>query len=143
MKETGKESVRHIGFINSADNKEILDLAHLLAKHLGESKEYTEYAAARKRLENNAENYKILAEYRRHQLSVHLAEISGEDSSSALRELENIYFSFANNKDVSDFLYAEGRFSRLINDVQIILGKTLDLSFDWEEQSNNQNVSLH
>lgn len=111
-------------------NHEIIALANTLAERIRDSKEYYSYCEARKKLYGDKKSSRLLAEYRKQQLRLHIAQISGEDIEDDFEELEQTYFNFCGDEAISDFLYAEGRFSRLLNDVQSALGKNLDI---WME----------
>lgn len=120
------------------NNQEIIELANTLADRIRNSKEYLSYCEARRKLYVDKQNSQKLAEYRKQQLRLHIAQISGEDTDEDLAELEKAYFSFCGDEVVSDFLYAEGRFSRLLNDVQSALGKNLDI---WMELGIDEDES--
>ena len=119
-------------------NKDILDLAASLAREIKNSKEYSLYCEARQKLFDDKKQTQRLAEYRRQQLKMQFANMIGEDYEEENGGLEELYHAFINNEAISDFLYAESRFTRLLNDVQNILGKNLDLwvevGFEEEEE---------
>lgn len=119
-------------------NKDILDLAASLAREIKNSKEYGLYCEARQKLFDDKKQTQMLAEYRRQQLKMQFANMIGEAYEEENGGLEELYHAFINNEAISDFLYAESRFTRLLNDVQNILGKNLDLwvevGFEEEEE---------
>ncbi len=119
-------------------NKDILDLAASLAVEIKNSKEYNLYCEARQKLFDDKKQTQMLAEYRRQQLKMQFANMIGEDYEEESTGLEELYHAFINNEAISDFLYAESRLTRLLNDVQNILGKNLDLwvevGFEEEEE---------
>ena len=57
--------------------------------------------------------------------------------------MEQAYFTFCKDEVISDFLYAEGRFSRLLGDVQAALGKNLDIWMELGIDENDSNQFLN
>ncbi|MGI6677586.1 MAG: YlbF family regulator [Dehalobacterium sp.] len=111
------------------------DQAMELAKTLQESNEYRQYLTAKKRLQEDDKNTALLQEFRRIQLELQIAEISGEDTESALEQLERIYQQISLNPIVNEFLTAEYQLARLMMDVQKILSEALEF---WHEADINK-----
>ncbi len=132
-----KEKNKNIGG-NIASNKEIIALANTLSERIRSSNEYRNYCEARQNLHGDKKNSQLLSEYRKQQLRLHIAQISGEDTEEDFEDLEQAYFTFCSDEVISNFLYAEGRFSRLLGDVQAALGKNLDI---WMELGIDENDS--
>lgn len=106
------------------------DIAHELAKTLKDSEEYRKYLEAKERLQSDAGNTNMLQEFRRKQLELQIAEMSGEDIEMSLEQLENIYQKLSLNPIVNEFLTAEYQLARMMTDVQKIIGEALDLWID-------------
>ncbi|MGI6711648.1 MAG: YlbF family regulator [Bacillota bacterium] len=117
----------------------VYDRAQELAKTLQESEEYQQYIVAKEKLQKDEENAHMLQEFRKRQLEVQIAEISGEDVDSQIEQLEKIYEILSLNPIVNDFLTAEYRLSRVITDVQKILGEALDVWVDLDVTKKNMN----
>jgi len=123
---------------NKEENREILDLAADLAQEIKNSKEYALYCEARQKLFSDKKQAELLAEYRRHQLWHEFAALSGEDYEENEHNSDKDYQMFSSNPAISDFLYAESRFTRLLNEIQNILGRNLDI---WIEVGGSEEDS--
>ncbi|MGI6685982.1 MAG: YlbF family regulator [Bacillota bacterium] len=108
------------------------DRAHELARTLQESEEYRRYAEAKEKLQSDEENANMLQEFRRKQIELQIAEMTGEDIENSLEQLENIYQLLSMNPIINEFLTAEYRLARLMTDVQKIIGEALDLWIDLD-----------
>jgi len=113
-----------------AGKEEICAQAARLGEMLVASAEYRQYLDAKKKLQVNSEQAYILSKLRQQQISLRLAKFLGEDLDEAEDDFENLYATFCLEPVISDFLYAEGRLGRLIDEVQKICGDKLDL---WSE----------
>lgn len=85
----------------------------------------------------------MLMDLRSQQVHLYLAQIIGDDVEEELAEFQNTYYAFSAKPEVSEFLFAEGRFTRLFNEVQKVLGKKLDLWTDMEVRVPNNNIFLN
>ncbi|MEL7565358.1 MAG: YlbF family regulator [Dehalobacterium sp.] len=108
------------------------DRAHELARTLQDSEEYRRYIEAKERLQSDEGNANMLQEFRRKQLELQIAEMSGEDVENSLEQLESIYQKLSLNPIVNEFLTAEYRLARMMTDVQRIIGEALDLWIDMD-----------
>lgn len=118
---------------------DVYEQAHALARMIQESAEYQNYTDAKIKLQQDEANATMLQEFRRRQLEVQIAQISGEDTDHNLEQLESIYQVMSLNPVVNEFLTAEYRFARMMTDVQKILGEDLDLWVDLDEVKKNMN----
>lgn len=109
------------------------DRAHELARTLQESEEYRKYVEAKERLQSDEGNANMLQEFRRKQLELQIAEMSGEDIEMSLEQLEKVYQILSLNPIVNEFLTAEYRLARMMTDVQRIIGEALDLWIDLDD----------
>lgn len=106
--------------------------ASKLAELLCQSPEYNQFMAARRKLEADGENAYILAELRQRQMAMRMAAMLGEDLGEEYSEFENMYLLLAQEPSISDYLFAEGRFFRLIADVEEVFSDKLDLGAAME-----------
>ena len=114
-----------------------------LARLLLESDEYLVYSSAKESLQTDNKSAYMLSQFRHQQLRLHIAQFSGEDVEDDMEELEEFYTSICDNPLINDFIDAEGKFTRLLADVQKILGKALNLwpGFEFAWQSENENLN--
>lgn len=105
------------------------DAAHLLTKALRESPEFIEYGEAQKLMANDSAAREMLIDFRKEQFRLQKQKLSGlEVAPEQIEKLEKLFEVLNLNLTVKRFLDAEFRFSRLIGDVQKIIGEaTADL----------------
>lgn len=115
-------------------HQQIMHQASKLAEMLRQSPEYTQYMSAREKLEADEGNTSMLAELRQQQMAVHMSYMMGEGDEEAGRELEKMFSFLAQEPVISDYLFAEGRFFRLISDVENIFSDRLGLN-DGDDES--------
>ncbi len=101
---------------------QIRDIAYRLAEAITELPEYREYKEARRKLEQDQDNYAILEMYRHRQWEVQLESMLGKDTRDLEEDLvEEMTVSLQGNHAVNDFLLAEYRFTRILSEIQEIL----------------------
>lgn len=101
---------------------QIRDIAYRLAEAITELPEYREYKEARRKLEQDQDNYAILEMYRHRQWEVQLESMLGKDTRDLEEGLvEEMTVSLQGNHAVNDFLLAEYRFTRILSEIQEIL----------------------
>jgi len=116
------------------------DKAHELAKLLGKSDEYDLFKKAKHSLEQDEENVKMLQDFKRKQLEIQMAQISGtEVDEEYIKQTERLYEVLSMNSKVNEYLNAEYRLSRLMNDIQKILGDAVSEWFSLEVKDKNIN----
>jgi cell fate (sporulation/competence/biofilm development) regulator YlbF (YheA/YmcA/DUF963 family) len=105
------------------------DAAHRLAKALRESAELQEYSEAQKLMLDDSAAREMLIDFRKEQFRLQKQKLSGlEIAPEQGEKLERLFEVLNLNLTVKRFLDAEFRFSRLIGDIQNIIGEaTADL----------------
>lgn len=116
--------------ISLAQRKLLREHAAQLADVLSECPEYINFVNARRRLEENQEYAEFLNEMRRQQIVVRLSGILGEDAAEDSIEFDSMYSLMADEPLISEYLFAEYRFLRLISDVENVFSSKLSL---WDE----------
>ncbi|MCL2817540.1 MAG: YlbF family regulator [Clostridiales bacterium] len=121
----------------------IYDQAFELARLLQQSDEYLLYSSAKESLQSNNKSAYMLSQFRHRQLRLHVAQFSGEDVEEDMGELEESFDSMCNDPVISAFVDAEGKFTRLLADVQKIVGNALNMwpGFEFAWQSANENLN--
>ena len=113
--------------------KQIQDHATALAQLLTQSPEYYDFIEARQKLEADRENSSLLNELRQQQMSLRMAAMLGEDVTEDSQDFENTFRLFTQDPKISEYLFAEGRFFRLIADVEKVFSDFLDI---WHLDEN-------
>ncbi|MEG1537058.1 MAG: YlbF family regulator [Clostridiales bacterium] len=133
---TTKKTADKNKIINKQD---IRQQATVLADLLAESGEYLQYIEAKKRLSADREQLYVLNELRQQQFNLRFASMLGEDTDDESADLETAYSAITKDPLVCDFLYAEGRFLRLVSDVQEVFSAKLET---WNMFSDEENVGV-
>ena len=104
------------------------DAAHLLAKALKESPEYTEFKNLKDKVQQQDTTKKMLKDFRKKQFTLQAKQMSGqqvsEEETKKVQELQNVLLQ---NPLVGPYLHAEYRLSTILNDVYKILGDAVDM----------------
>lgn len=110
----------------AVNRNDIRKQAAILAELLASSNEYLQYIEAKKNLAADEEQLFVLSELRQQQFNLRFAAMIGEDIGAEKADFEIAYAALASDPRVCDYLYAEGRFFRLIADVQEVFGSRID-----------------
>lgn len=117
--------------------------ASKLAELLWQSPEYRQYVAAKNRLEADDEHSTMLAELRQQQMALRMAAMMGEDVNEEYGDFESMYLSLSEEPAINDYLFAEGRFFRLIADVEDVFSDRLELWQLAEDEPERPGYSLN
>jgi len=98
-----------------------------LADLLRQSPEYHQFLAAKQKLEEDNENAAMLSELRQQQVALRMASMLGEDVNEDMGDFENMFILLSQEPTISDYLFAEGRLLRLINEVEQVFSDKLEL----------------
>jgi len=100
------------------------DKAHDLAMMLGRSEEYKSYQEAKIKLEQDANNVRMLEEFRQLQWEIQMCQMTGQEVDEAqLQQLERDYEFLSMSPVINQYLTAEYRFARMMADIQkIVIG---------------------
>ncbi len=117
----------------------VLGTAHQLAQEIRNSEEYRSFIDAKEILKNDEANYRIIRDFQMKQMEVQQAQLFGLDvSEEKMQEMERLYSLLSLNPDAREYLEAEFKISRLINDVQRIIGEAiidaLPIGFEDDEE---------
>jgi len=116
------------------------DKAHELAKLLEGSEEYNLFRKAKHSLEQDQENVKMIHDFRRKQLEIQMAQISGmEIDEEYIKQTEKLYEVLSMNSQINEYFNAEYRLSKMMSDIQKILGDAVSEWFSLELKDKNVN----
>ena len=134
----------HDHIADSDVRQTIRQRADELAELLCESHEYHQFIAARRQLEQDAENSHVLNELRQQQMHLRMAAMLGEDVSEDNQEFERMFKVLSQEPNISNYLVAEGRFFRLVSEVEEAFAKRLGFSHYFEDtEARNRDVHLN
>ncbi len=112
---------------------DVYDRAHELARALGRSGEYNDFRLARAKLAGSTSSMDMLRDFRRRQLELEMAVLSGKEPDQELKQaLEESYRIINLNPAITAYLEAEARVARLLADIQKIL---LDAMPEWGQDT--------
>ncbi|MFA5536316.1 MAG: YlbF family regulator [Bacillota bacterium] len=105
----------------------VYDKAHELAKALANSQEYRQFLEVKEKLQQDGINFSLLEDFRRQQLEVQMAEILGSETDESLEKLEQTYNLLSGIPVINEYLTAEYRLSRMLADIQKIVGEVVGI----------------
>lgn len=102
------------------------DLAHELARTLKESDEFKQFIISKEKVMSDAGNHKMIRDFQLKQWEIREAQmLDTEVSEERLQELERLYSLLSLNPAAREYLEAEFEVSRMVNDIQIIIGEAI------------------
>ncbi len=106
----------------------VYDEAHSLAKAIKESDEFKEYDATKKKVDENPELAKMLADFQGKQLELQTKQMMGEEMGPEMMEsIQTLYTIIMKNPVAAEHMQNEMRFSMMMNDVYQILGDAMGM----------------
>ncbi|HHT01111.1 MAG TPA: YlbF family regulator [Firmicutes bacterium] len=116
----------------------IYDKAYELARSLAESKEYQAFLTAKKNVQEDEAAFRMLADFRRHQVELQARQMMGETiSEDKLGRLHQLVELMQHKQNVQAFLETEERLGRVMADIHRILGEGIKEWFDFTEFLND------
>ncbi|NLM87077.1 MAG: YlbF family regulator [Clostridiales bacterium] len=107
------------------------DLAHALAKQINESAEVREYQRLKEIVEESETTRALLKEYKRLQMMVQMAAMSGQslpgDDMSRFQSISSLLYG---GTDTSAFLLSEMRLQQALADIYNIIAKAAGMQLD-------------
>ena len=102
------------------------DLAHELARTLKESDEFKQFLKSKEKVMSDVNNHKMIREFQLKQWEIREAQmLDTEISEERLQELERLYSLVSLNPAAREYLEAEFGVSRMVNDIQKIIGEAI------------------
>jgi cell fate (sporulation/competence/biofilm development) regulator YlbF (YheA/YmcA/DUF963 family) len=120
------------------------DVAQQLARELKESDEYQDFIGAKEMIKADGSNYKMIQDFQLKQFEIQQAQLFQLDvAEEKQQELERLYSLLSLNPAARHYLEAEFRISRLVNDVQKIIGDAIQdaLPIGFEELDESHPVA--
>lgn len=102
------------------------ELAHELAKALRESEEYVKFLAAKEKIMVDEGNRKMVSNFQIKQWEIQQAQAFNQEIDiEKQQELERLYSLLSINPRTREYIEAEFKISKLVNDVQKIIGEAM------------------
>ena len=102
------------------------DLARELARTLKESDEFKHFLKSKEKVMSDANNHKMIREFQLKQWEIREAQmLEAEVSEEKQQELERLYSLVSLNLTAREYLEAEFEVSRMVNDIQKIIGEAI------------------
>ena len=114
------------------------DLAYELARTLKESDEFKQFLISKKKVMSDTNNHKMIREFQLKQWEIREAQmLETEISEEKQQELERLYSLVSINPAAREYLEAEFEVSRMVNDIQKIIGEAIQdaMPIGFEELS--------
>jgi cell fate (sporulation/competence/biofilm development) regulator YlbF (YheA/YmcA/DUF963 family) len=102
------------------------DLANQLARTLKESDQFKQFLKSKEKVMSDANNHKMIREFQLKQWEIREAQmLETEISEEKQQELERLYSLVSINPTAREYLEAEFEVSRMVNDIQNIIGAAI------------------
>jgi len=102
------------------------ELAHELARTLKESEEFKQFLVSKKKVMSDESNHKMIREFQLKQWEIReLQMLDTEIGEERQQELERLYSLVSLNPAAREYLEAEFEVSRMVNDIQKIIGEAI------------------
>ncbi|HUX47263.1 MAG TPA: YlbF family regulator [Desulfosporosinus sp.] len=102
------------------------DLAYELARTLKASDEFKQFHKSKEKVMSDANNHKMIREFQLKQWEIREAQmLETEISEEKQQELERLYSLVSLNPAAREYLEAEFDVSRMVNDIQKIIGEAI------------------
>lgn len=87
--------------------------------------EVKEFKRLKKKIDENAENKKIIDDFHKKLYDYKIAKQNGEDVSDREKQLNDLNVILMSNSEISEFMAAEVRISTIMNDIVKMLEDTI------------------
>lgn len=112
----------------------VYDKAHETARALKESLQYKKYLQAREGLKANQEIWNMFKDFRKRQKEIQQMILSGQEPSrEKVEEARHLLEIVTSAPQVGEFLRCELELVRVVEDIQHILLRAVDLELEDEE----------
>lgn len=103
--------------------------AHNLAHAIKECEEFKTYDSLKKKIDENPELSKVIADFQMMQMQVQFKQMSGEEADQdMMSKVQELYGILLRDPIAAEYMQAEMRFSLMMNDVYKILGDAIGQS---------------
>ncbi len=112
----------------------VYDCAHQLAKFLKTSDEYLNFTKCREEIIKEPKLKKILKDFQQKQLELQTLQITGKEiDDGKINQVQKLYEILMKDPKTKEYLEAEIRFSQLMNDINNIIAKAIDIESIFED----------
>jgi len=114
----------------------VYESANQLAQEIRNSEEFRRFIQVKSKIKSEPLNYRMVRCYQLKQFEIQQAQFLNEEiSAESQQELERLYSLLSLNPSTREYLEAEFRITKLLNDVQMIIGEVMQdaLPIGFEE----------
>jgi len=109
----------------------VYDRAHETARALKESPQYKAYTRVREELKNDRNSWQMVKDFRARQTQIQKQILSGEEPpADKIKEIQDLSEIIGRSQQATDFFQAEMELIRVVEDIQRILVKSIDLELE-------------
>ncbi len=109
------------------------DLAHQLARAIKDSDEYKSYIEKKDALDQDEKNKKMVEDFQKQILELQLDYMSGKEiDENEIEKLGKLEEVLNLNPVINSYFQAELRFSKLVQDINNIIGDAIEDAIDIE-----------
>ncbi|NLJ78310.1 MAG: YlbF family regulator [Tissierellia bacterium] len=109
----------------------VYDQAHNLARAIKESEEYRTYMEKRKIVYGDEKNKNMVEDFRQRIMKMQMDQMAGKEvDPEEIERTNNLENVLMLNTSINEFFTAELRFSQLVQDINDIIGKAIEIEQD-------------
>ena len=109
----------------------VYDLAHQLARAIKNSEEYKNYIEKKNILYSNEKNKQMVQDFKEKVFNIQISQMTGKEiNQEELDKIKKLEEILRLNPTINDYLIAEFRYSRLIEDISKIISEAIDIDMN-------------
>jgi len=106
----------------------VYDQAHNLARAIKDSEEYKTYVEKRKIVYANEKNREMVEDFKKRIMKIQMDQMAGKEiDPKEIEKANNLENLLMLNTSINEFLTAELRFSQMVQDINNIIEKAIDI----------------
>ncbi|MCQ2553679.1 MAG: YlbF family regulator [Clostridia bacterium] len=104
----------------------VYDLAHELARSLKETDQYKDYAAAKKKIDANADLAKMIEDFQQKSMEIQSAQMMGQEPNpEAVAQFQQMYGIVLSDPLAAEYMQKQMSLSQIVTELYGILGEAL------------------
>lgn len=104
----------------------VYDLAHELARSLKETDQYKDYAAAKKKIDANADLAKMIEDFQQKSMEIQSAQMMGQEPDpDAVAKFQQMYGIVLSDPLAAEYMQKQMSLSQIVTELYGILGEAL------------------
>ena len=104
----------------------VYDIAHELSRSLKETDQYKDYAAAKKKIDDNPDLAKMIEDFQKNSMEIQTKQMMGEEpDADALAKFQQLYSIVLSDPLAGEYLQKQMLLSQIVSELYGIIGEAL------------------